>query len=85
MSVKCCRTRVTQSAGAEIPAGKNKNENSAYDGLLTLHTGAGDIMELVDFKSSSFYNFFVCDTLYRNPPQGEKGQLPLYYTVEEPH
>lgn len=64
---------VSQSAGAELPTGKNKTKQnttvpSAYEGLLIPSTGAGDIMELVNFKSSSFYNFFVCDTFYRNPP-----------------
>lgn len=75
--------------GLSFPLEKKKTTHttvpSAYEGLLIPSTGAGDIMELVNFKSSSFYSFLVCDTFYRNPPEGEKGQLPLYYTVEEPH
>ena len=54
---------------------KNTTVPSAYEGLLIPSTGAGDIMELVNSKSSSFYNFFCVWYILQKPTPGREGPV----------
>ena len=75
----CQWSNLKKSAGAELPTGKKEAVLSAYEGSLTPGTGAGDITELVNFKSSSFYIFFVIHFTETHP--GERRASCLFITL----
>lgn len=48
---------------------------SACEGLLIPSTGAGDTVGLVNFKSSSFYNFLCMWYILQKPTPGREGPV----------